>query len=102
MACQTLDIDTAVMATCRQAYLEMALVLYSWYTFDFGDHTEAIVPFLSDRTAYSCSLIRSISVRMSCLHSASYGTFSERHEWTGMIHYLNSRGSVRALRLGCA
>lgn len=79
----------AILSVCRQTYHEGSEALYGRHGFDFGTHIEAVVPFLQDRTPYTASLLRTISVHklgpMPCL-----GSTSEHHEWSYMCRFLAS------------
>ena len=87
---------TAVMATCRRVHEETAWVLYGRHSFDFGPDTEAVVPFLRDRTAVSRGLLRGISVRKQ---GPAPTLERDKSEWAHLCRYLAAEGGVRALRL---
>lgn len=85
----TEEMHVTILSVCRQTYHEGSEILYGRHGFDFDAHIEAVVPFLQDRTPYSASLLRTISVYkrgpMPCLGSAS-----EKHEWSYMCRFLSS------------
>lgn len=92
------ELHTSVLGVCRVVYAEAADVLYGKHRFDFGQHVEAVVPFLADRTAHTHQMVRSISVHkrgpMPCL-----GSTSDRYEWSYMCRYLATTGAVKRLRV---
>lgn len=83
------EMHVAILSVCRLTYHEGSELLYGRHGFDFDTNIEAVVPFLQDRTPYSASLIRNISIYkrgpMPCLGSAS-----EKHEWSYMCRFLAS------------
>jgi hypothetical protein len=55
---------TAILSTCREICAEATPCLYRQHTFDFGEQFEAGTAFLRDRSPYSVSALRSISVQI--------------------------------------
>lgn len=90
----TNKMHVAILAACRQTHHEAAELLYGRHGFDFGDHVEAVVPFLQDRTPYAAALLRTLSVYKRgpapCL-----GAASEKHEWSYLCRFLASSNNIR-------
>lgn len=90
----TNKMHVAILAACRQTHREAAELLYGRHGFDFGDHVEAVVPFLQDRTPYAAALLRTLSVYKRgpapCL-----GAASEKHEWSYLCRFLASSNNIR-------
>ncbi|KXL42149.1 hypothetical protein M433DRAFT_75856 [Acidomyces richmondensis BFW] len=90
----------AILRANKRIHAECAELLYSSYTFDFGTHVEAIVPFLSDLTPFTRSCIKSIRLVKRAL---AYEKEFDRCEWSTALRYLTSSStgvSLRCLKLG--
>ncbi|KAI7236442.1 hypothetical protein KC330_g3744 [Hortaea werneckii] len=85
----------AILRTNKQIHFEAAEMLYSSYTFDFDTHVEAIVPFLSDLTAFARSCIKSVRFVKRAL---AFEKEFDRCEWTSALRYLTSSQSGIALK----
>lgn len=90
-------LHTAILAVCSLLYHEAAGVLYGEHCFDFSHHIEAVVPFLQDRTPYTRSLIKSISVYKRGPFPC-WGYLSDKSEWAYMCRYLASAGNLCGLK----
>jgi len=55
-------LHASILYVNRKIYEEASQILYGTHCFDFGDHIEAIVPFLSDLRAPTRSLVREITL----------------------------------------
>jgi hypothetical protein len=71
-------IHPEILSVNRQIYEEASHVLYARHMFDFGSDVEAIVPFLSDLTPSTLSLIREIGLTK---RPSVYDTEFDRCEW---------------------
>lgn len=87
---------TAILAVCSLLYHEAAEILYGEHCFDFSHHIEAVVPFLQDRTQYTRSLIKSISVYKRGPFPC-WGYLSDKNEWSHMCRYLASTNFLKRL-----
>lgn len=90
----------AILRANKLIHAECAELLYGSYTFDFGTHVEAIVPFLSDLTPFTRSCIKSIRLVKRAL---AYEKEFDRCEWSNALRYLTSSStgvSLRCLKLG--
>ena len=95
-----IDGQLSILGANKQIHAEAAELLYSSYTFDFDTHIEAVVPFLSDLTAFARSCIKSIRVVKRAL---AYEKEFDKCEWSNTMSYLanTSTGiSLRRLELG--
>lgn len=89
--------NLSIMRLNKQIHAEAAELLYSYYTFDFDTHVEAIVPFLSDLTPYARSCIKSIRVVKRAL---AYEKEFDRAEWSNAVKCIANNLSLRSLSLG--
>ena len=90
------DLHTNILATTRQINEEASYLLYARHAFDFGLHTEAIVPFLADLTPKSRILVHSIHiVKQARVYSRDF----DRCEWSNLCQYLAQRMLLRKLTL---
>lgn len=98
LASDGMELHTEVMGVCRLLYTEAADMLYRRHFFDFGYHVQAVVPFLSDLSPRTRSLVESISV---CKRGPipSLGFTSERNEWSYMCRFLSQTNTLRSLRI---
>lgn len=90
----------AILRANKQIHYEAAELLYSSYTFDFDTHVEAIVPFLSDLTAFARGCIKSVRFVKRAL---AYEKEFDRCEWSSALRYLTSDQSsinLKKLELG--
>ncbi|KAF2724529.1 hypothetical protein K431DRAFT_281957 [Polychaeton citri CBS 116435] len=90
-----LSAGVGILGANRQIHAEAAELLYSYYTFDFDTHVEAIQPFLSDLTPFSRSCIRSTRIVKRAL---AYEKDFDRCEWSNAFAYLNAADSGIFLR----
>jgi hypothetical protein len=89
-----------ILRTNKQIHAEAAELLYGSYIFDFDTHVEAIVPFLSDLTAFARSCIKNVRFVKRAL---AYEKEFDRCEWSNALRYLTSSStsiSLRRLELG--
>ncbi|KAK2614935.1 hypothetical protein N8I77_001724 [Diaporthe amygdali] len=92
------EFHTAILSVCRLIHNETCHMLYGKHMFEFGNHIEAVVPFLQDRSPHARSLVTGISVyKRGPLPSLD--CTSDRHEWSYLCRYLTQSRSVKKLRL---
>ncbi|POS69333.1 hypothetical protein DHEL01_v212272 [Diaporthe helianthi] len=98
LASKDAEFHTAILSVCRLVFNETSQILYGKHWFEFGNHIEAVVPFLQDRSPHTRSLVTRIS-----LHKRGplpyLGCTSERHEWSYMCRYLGQTRCMKKLRL---
>ncbi|KAF3766856.1 hypothetical protein M406DRAFT_355386 [Cryphonectria parasitica EP155] len=98
LASEHVKFHTAIMAVCRLLYGEASEALYGRHSFDFGHHVQAVVPFLTDRTPYTLSLVSCI-----CVYKRgpfpSMGYTSEKSEWSCMCRFLSGMKTLERLRV---
>lgn len=98
LASRTAEIHTAILSVSRLLYNEAANILYGKHFFDFGDHLEAVVPFLADRTPSTRQMVKDISIYkqgpLPCM-----GSTSDKYEWSHMCRYLAKTDIVRRMRI---
>lgn len=94
----TATMQTAILSVCRLVYNETSQILYGKHWFEFGNHIEAVVPFLQDRSPHTRSLVTGISLYkrgpLPCLDCTS-----DRHEWSYLCRYLGQTRCMKKLRL---
>ena len=91
------NLCTKVFQLNRQIYEEAVEFLYGTYTFDFGTHIEACVPFLTDLTPFTRSRIRRLSIVKCAL---PYDRDFDRCEWSTMCDWLSREMRLQELDLG--
>ncbi|KAH8785913.1 hypothetical protein F5883DRAFT_536451 [Diaporthe sp. PMI_573] len=98
LACEDAEFHTTILSVCRLIHKETSHILYGKHWFEFGNHIEAVVPFLQDRSPHTRSLVTGISVYkrgpLPCLDCTS-----DRHEWSYLCRYLTQTRSLKKLRL---
>lgn len=98
LASDNVVMHTETLAVCRLLYSEASELLYAKHLFDFGQHIEAVVPFLSDRTPHTRSMVTAISVYkrgpFPCL-----GCTSDKYEWSYLCRYLRSMTTLKKMRI---
>lgn len=90
------ELHTNILAVSRQINDEASYLLYGRHSFDFGLHTEAIVPFLSDLTPHSRALVQCIHITKQ---ARVYSRDFDRCEWSNVCQYLAQRMMLRKLSL---
>ncbi|QSZ30426.1 hypothetical protein DSL72_004949 [Monilinia vaccinii-corymbosi] len=90
------DIHTSIMSVNRKIHGETTHLLYGNRTFSFYKDIEAIVPFLSDLTPGTRSLVQSIS-----LYKKGFVFCRESHrcEWSLLCGFLRDQMQLKKLRL---
>jgi hypothetical protein len=90
------DFHPNILAVNRKIYEEASQVLYGNHSFDFGGDVEAIVPFLSDLTTSTRSLIEEISLtKMGSVYTRDF----DRCEWRNMCSFISQNVQLRKLVL---
>jgi hypothetical protein len=90
------NLHSNILCTSRAIYEEAWHLLYAKRSFDFGEDIDAIVPFLSDLTPTTRSLIEEISLtKQGYLHTQR----EERMDWRSVCLYLSHNMKLRKLIL---
>lgn len=90
------EIHTSIMAVNRQIYNESSHMLYSNRAFDFDRDIEAIVPFFSDLTKHTRTLIHEVSLtKQGSVYSRDY----DRCEWSAVCEFLRENMQLRSMKL---
>lgn len=84
----------AILLTCRQICAEATPCLYEQHTFEFGNQFEAAAAFFRDRSPYSASALRTISLRV---HPT--GLRRNFSVWMYLCEALTKYGRVQRLEL---
>lgn len=87
--------NLGIMGVNKQIHDEVTECLYSYYTFDFDTHVEAIVPFLADLTPFARSCIKSVRIVKRAL---AYQKEFDKCEWSGAMRALTDPSSGIALK----
>ncbi|KAL8911623.1 MAG: hypothetical protein Q9171_003230 [Xanthocarpia ochracea] len=90
------DIDTGILAVCRQIHGEACHTLYSQHTFDFDIDIESMVPFFRDLTPAALASIRSIRFVKRAL---PYCKDFDKCEWRTACAYLANQTKLRRVIL---
>lgn len=90
------DIHTSIMSVNRMIYREAAHLLYGNRTFSFYKDIEAIVPFFSDLTPSTRSLVQSISLFKQ---GFVFCRESNRCEWRSICGFLREQMQLKSLTL---
>jgi hypothetical protein len=90
------EIHTSIMGVNRKVHEETAHLLYGSHRFGFGRDVEAIVPFFSDLTISTRSLIREMSlIKQGSVYSRDY----DRCEWNNLCEFLRENMQLQSLQL---
>jgi hypothetical protein len=88
----------AIMAVNRKIYEETTYLLYASHNFHFGQHLDAVGPFIGDLTPSTKNLVHSLSLRCF-LHSPSCCAASDWRFWSSMSQRLRNLPKLRKLKL---
>lgn len=94
--CAAVDIHTSIMSVNRTIYGEAIHMLYGNRTFSFYKDIEAIVPFFSDITPGTRSLVRGISLFKQ---GFVFCRESNRCEWSNLCEFLRDQMQLKSLGL---
>ena len=84
-----------ILGVNKQIHAEAAKVLYSFYTFDFDSHHDAMLAFLRDLTPVARSCIKSLRF----VKPPTFGPENnDLANWAAALRYLTSDGSNISLR----
>ena len=90
------DIHTSILCVNRKIHEESTHRLYGNRSFGFGRDVEAIVPFFSDLTKQTRSLIHELSlVKQGSVYTRDY----DRCEWTNVCEFLRDKMQLDSLKL---
>jgi hypothetical protein len=90
------EIHPSIMGANRKIYQETTHLLYANRCFSFGRDIEAIVPFFSDLTKHTRSLVHEISLLKQ---GSVYSREHDRCEWSAVCEFLRENMQLGSLKL---
>lgn len=94
--CTEVELHTSIMSVNRKIYEETTHLLYGNRIFSFYKDVEAIVPFFSDLTSRTRSLVQGMSLFKQ---GFVFSRESNRCEWSNLCEYLRDQMQLKTLRL---
>ncbi|CEJ83093.1 hypothetical protein VHEMI03121 [[Torrubiella] hemipterigena] len=90
------QIHPAILAVNRKLRREASEYLYGRHSFHFGDHIEAVAPFLRDMTSPTLDLLKEITIRK---RAPLRGLETDSSSWLNICKLISTLPRLRKLRL---